>query len=247
MQQTRIPFSHFITLNGPLIITALIGLPFVIRGLTVSSFMLIFYSILTISLFFSPVPARVGLFNNRFLSVIPTLTFAYISTRLLWWTTGKLIPARQKVAAWFCAFLLIAITIPVTITHFIARTQNVPPEDVNGYLPLGASLAYDVAGRVIGQNDTVLVTTLFSQSFPAFTGKHVFVADGFSTIDFERKFSEAIQFFAASDPPQARTDWLKKNHISYIFTYAWTPVDLPGLTVVYQNMYAILYKVNGSK
>ncbi len=247
MQQIRTSPIDFIILNGPLIITALIGLPLILFELTTSSFLVIFYSFLVISLFFSPVPAHVGLFNNRFLSVIPTLMFAYISTHLLWLITGKLVPKQRRAATWFCAFLLIAITIPVTVRHVIDRTHYTEPQDLNGYLPLGATLAYNVASGAVGQTDTVLVTSNLAHTFSAFTGKHVFVADELSTIDFVRKNIEAIRFFNTDDPPQARTNWLKKNHISYIVTYAWAPIDLPVLTVVYQNMYAILYKVTESK
>jgi len=244
MQQTRIPFTEFITLNGPIMITALIGLLF-IRELTVPSVLLLCYSVFSIGLFFSPIPSMVGLSNNRFLSVIPTLTFAYISTELFWLITGKFLTNQRKVATWFCAFLVIAITIPVTIEHIVERTHYTEPQDINGYLPLGAKLAYDAASNIVGANDTVLVTINLDQSFPAFTGKHVFVTDEFSTIDYARKNAEEIQFFNAQDLPQMRIDWLKKNHISYILTYAWAPVNLPGLTIVYQNMYAILYKVTG--
>ena len=245
MQQTRISFTEFITLNGPLMITALIGLFFIMSEFTVSSFLVIFFSILTIGLFFSPIPVLVNLSNNRFLSVIPTLTFAYISTHLLWLVTGKVLPKQRIAATWFCAFLVIAITIPVTISHIIDRNHNTEPQDINGYLPLGALLAYNAAGDIVGPNDTVLVTTNLVQSFQAFSGKHEFVTDELSTIDFTRKNAEAIRFFNNQDTPKTQMNWLENNHISYIVTYAWAPINLPNLKVIYQNMYAILYKVTG--
>jgi hypothetical protein len=138
---------------------------------------------------------------------------------------------------------VMAITFPVTARQLYERTVF-PKDDVYIYFPFGASQAFSVLEKHVGQNDITLVDPLFAPQFAAMTGKHVFVSNMFSTVDYDRKIKETAQFLYESMPAEEKMTWLRANNISYIFTYAWTPIDLPGLTELYKNLYAVVYKVN---
>lgn len=243
LQQVYISFSHFLRLNGPVMILGIIGLPFVVRKMSIATFPVLFYMISSIIIFFSPIPSAVHILNLRFITVIPTFAAAYISASILWWIAKlwKKMPAYRT--AWFLGFLLIAITLPVTVHQLYDRTNNAPPQDINAFLPMGAAQTYNVAKKVIGPTDTVLVDFLFSASFAGHTGKHVFVATRLGTIDFDRKLAEANAFFYTLQTKEEKIAWLTKNNISYIFTFAWHPLDIPNLKLIDSNAYALLYKV----
>jgi hypothetical protein len=243
LQQIRIPFLHFIRLNGPVMLLGILGIPWIIRSMSITVFSLLLYSVIAILLFFSDIPSRLNMMNIRFISIIPTFAASYISAEIIWRIAKKIDASRTKLCAWFIAFLILAITVPVTIRHLYDRSINAPPEDMNTYLPLGAHKIYEVAQKTIGPTDTVLVDFIYSASFAGLTGKHVFVTNRLGTIDFDRKLAEANIFFYKPGDPDAMITWLKNNNISYIFANAWTPVNLPNLEIIDSNAYAVLYKV----
>jgi hypothetical protein len=243
-QQIRISFWHFIRLNGPLMILAIAGLPFVVRKLSTASFIVILNAFLTALLFFSPIPSYMCIMNIRFISVLPTLAFAYISTIVHWDLAKRIDRARTAACAWLLAFLALAITIPATLRQLYERTQISPPQDVNTYLPAGAYQAFAVAARAAGERDIVLVEPTFTQAFAAISGRHVYASNSFATIDYERKSREVMDFFYNTKMTgQDRVAFLNKNNIRYIVGYAWAPLDLPKLISLYKNDYMILYKV----
>ena len=99
-QQTYITFRHFVELNGPLMILAIVGIPFIITMIPVTGAAIILYTIIAIAIFFSTIPQTLHMMNNRFFSVIPTMAFAYISTEFLYKIAKKVDPARPMVFAW---------------------------------------------------------------------------------------------------------------------------------------------------
>jgi hypothetical protein len=243
-QHAVIPFIHFIRLMGPVFLVGLIGLPRIIRKLTVPSFPVILYSLVVVCLFYSPVPKILGIMNLRFLSVILIFAASYICADLIWFLANRFTPQNKTIVSWFAALLVVAITIPVTVTHLIERTTYTSPAEVNSYVPLGAFMTYQFAAKTVGPDETVLAAPLLASSFQAVTGRHVFVANQFGTIDYVRKIRETIDFFDGNISDAARAAWLKKNNISYIFTFAWTPLSLPGLELINSNGYALFYRVN---
>lgn len=243
MQQTFISFQSFVTLQGPLMIIAIIGIFFIIPSLTEVSLTLIGMTVITIAIFFSPLPVALHIMNMRFFSVIPTLTFAYISTEFLYKLAKRIDPVHKDAFAWFAALLIIAITIPVTVKQVIQRTNIATPDNIMAYLPLGAYQAFMVAQKTVTPTETVLVEPLFAQPFAAVAGRHVFVSNELATVDYSKKNTQTTDFFYKSQPAEQKTAWLHQNHIAYIFTYAWQPLYLPNLQIIYQNQYAIFYKV----
>ncbi len=243
-QQVILTFWDFILLHGPVMLVGVLGVIVVAKKLNATSRILLLYSFIALLLFFSPIPAMVGLLNLRFVSVIPVLCAALVTATLLR-MVGTRIPLNYRYTAmWFGAFCIIAITIPVTYAHVALGRPNANQGDVNIYLPLGAYQIYETAQRTIPPHEVTLVTSFFTQSFPAFTGRHVYEADIFGTLNFDKKHIEAVNFFAGKDTASNRLKWLHNNHISYIFTFAWTPIsDIQELEVIQKNDYAILYKV----
>jgi hypothetical protein len=243
-QQVFIPFIDFIRLHGPVVLIGLLSTPVIFPRIPRHIHILWVYSGLALALFFSPIPLWIGVLNLRFVSVLPIFVASYATAELIRRVTKRASQGLRYPLMWTAAFLVLAITIPVTYAHVALGRPNANGEDVQIYLPLGAYQIYETAKRSIGRQETTLVTPLFAQSFPAFTGRHVYDADMFGTIDFARKHAEAQRFWSAIDPPDVRADWLREQNISYIFTYAWTPIsDMQNLTVVAANDYAILYKV----
>lgn len=242
-QQTYISFWHFLELNGPVMMLGLVGIPWIVKKINIPVFTILLYMIVTILIFFSSIPARVQILNLRFFSVIPTFAAAYIAANVIWKIAQRIKSVPTKTTAWFLAFLLITITIPVTVQQLYERTLNALPQDINAYLPVGAMMTYDVARKTVGPTDTVLVDYNYALSFAGFTGKHVFVATTLGTINFNRKLKETGVFFYAPGNPDDKIAWLKKNNISYIFTNTWTPLPLPNLTIIDKNDYSVLYKV----
>jgi hypothetical protein len=246
-QQTRIPFIHFLRLNGPVMIIGIIGIPWIIRNMSISTASLLLYSVVTIVIFFSPIPVRLNLLNLRFISVIPTFTAALVAGECIWKIAKKLDRRRTIALSWFLAFFAIAITVPVTIKQYIERNNNASPQDMNAYLPFGARDIYEVAKDVVGPTDTVLTDFIFSTSFAGLTGKHVYAASKIQTVDFDRKFAESNTFFYHPGTTEERMDWLAKNNISYIVSYAWVPIDLPNVEIVAHNIFATLYRINSER
>ncbi len=243
-QQVYIPLLDFIRLHGPVVSLGLFSGLFFIHYITPRVLPLYIYSIISIGLFFSPIPKMVGILNLRFVSVIPVFVAAYFCAHLLRHVTSTVRLSYRYPVMWLGAFLLLSITIPVTYAHIALGRPNALLSDVNSYLPIGAYQIYDTAKKTILPHEVSLVTPLFAQNFPAFTGRHVFVADAFGTIHFQQKNAEALDFFAHLRSPEERIVWLHKNNIHFIFTYAWTPIsDIPELEIIQKNDYAILYKV----
>ncbi len=243
-QHVFIPIIDFIRLHGPVVLIGLLGIPITFPKTPRHIHIVWVYSGLALAIFFSPIPQWIGVLNLRFLSVLPIFVASYATAELIRRITKRASQQLRYPLMWTIAFLIIAITIPVTYAHVALGRPNAKGEDVLTYLPIGAFQIYETAKYSIDPQETTLVTPLFTQSFPAFTGRHVYEADVFGTIDFARKHAEAQRFWSSIDPPDVRANWLRKQDISYVFTYAWTPIsDMQNLTVVSANDYAILYKV----
>jgi hypothetical protein len=243
LQQIRIPFIHFLRLNGPVMILGIIGTLWVVKKMNVAAATLLLSSVISVGLFFSPLPERLNMLNIRFITVIPTLTASLITGQLLVMIAKKLDPKRVMLCTWFLVAITLGITFPVTWNQYMGRIDIAPPQDMNTYLPLGAYKIYQTAQRVIGPTDIVLSDYILSVSFAGMTGKHVYVAHAIGTIDFYRKLAEANAFIYTAQTPEEKIAWLKKNSIAYILTFAWQPITLPNLRLVDSNIYALLYKV----
>lgn len=243
-QQVFISFKEFVTLHGPVMLVGLISIPLLYKKISRTAIPMLLYSTLAIGIFFSPIPVKIGVLNLRFLSIVPIAAVSYMCALLIKTLCIGVPAARRYPLMWFAAFCIIAITIPVTYAHVALGRPHASLEEVNTYLPIGMYELYETARKTIAPSEVTLVTPFFSQSFPGFVGRHVFVADAFGTLDFQRKKEESDRFLALSGTASDRYTWLKKNSISYIITYAWTPIsDMPELRIVQQNDYAILYKV----
>lgn len=243
-QQIYISIVDFILLHGPVMLLGLLSVPFLIRAATIITAPIYLYSIISLILFFSRIPETLGYLNTRFISVIPILLASYCSAVVLRKFAQRFPVSFRDPILFSSVVFLLLITIPVTYAHIALGRTGSSPDDLNTYLPLGAYQTYQKAAEVVAPNEITLVAPLFTLSFPAFTGRHVFVADKFGTIDYERKGKEGVDFLNTVDTPEERNNWLHENNILYIFTYAWTPItDMPGLSEVYKNDYAILYKV----
>lgn len=82
-QQQVYTFIDYFKFNGIVAILGIIGLPFILRRKSAILTLLLFYSFVSIFLFFSPIPQYFSLLNIRFLSSLPTLLFAVSTIELI--------------------------------------------------------------------------------------------------------------------------------------------------------------------
>jgi hypothetical protein len=83
-QQQIYSLIDYLKFNGPVAILGVIGLSTLLFKVHSKSLtLLLFYSFLSLVLFFSPIPQYVSLLNVRFLSSLPTLLFAIATIELL--------------------------------------------------------------------------------------------------------------------------------------------------------------------
>lgn len=243
-QQTYISLYHFIRLHGPLSAIAIIGIPLLLLRKTEETFLFGIFTLLSVGLFFSPIPARFGILNIRILSGIPVLMFAWASVECILIVVNRL-QGNKKAASWLLGFSIIAITLPVTWQQLSERTTLIThPEDTQIYIPLGAMMAFDEAQRLSTPDDVFLVLAPFYTVFPGLTGRRVYVANDLATIDFQRKQKLGSDFYNNRMTDDEKRAFLTTERISYIVAYAWGPVKSPMITEAYKNDYMILYKVS---
>jgi hypothetical protein len=238
-QQIFISPLHYIRLNGPVVIVALMALPLLFRKKSYDALILTTYAILSVGLSFTHIPEKLHILNIRVLSVIPTVFFVWLSTLII-----IQLSKNNKSKSWLFAILILAITIPVTVRHIYERvTLIITPDNPQIYLPIGAKMAMDEARRISTDKDIFLAFSPYTTIFPALEGRHIYISDELTTIDFPKKREFANMFYQNRMSTEEKIQFLRTAGISYVFAYAWGPLSIPGIEEVYKNGYMILYKV----
>jgi len=246
-QQQYVGVWHFLASNGPVALLAVLGIIFLIKndnfGMPGGRVMLsrgggyllmLVFTILTVFLFFSPIPKMINIVNVRFLPAVTSIFFAALATEAI----DKL-PKKRLILG--LIFVLLLFPLPSQIKKRITFDAN----NAYFFLPQSVMVAFDNAEKISNPHDTFLVIWPFNVTFPGITGRRVYEGHHLLTIDAARKDELEWKFFDGQMSNAQMHDFLAKERIDFIISYSWTGKleELKELQKVYDNGYLTLYKI----
>ena len=195
------------------------------------------FPLLTIGLFFSPIPKAVSIVNARFLPATTTLFFAVLAT--------EAISQFRKAAA----IVIMAIVVTVFIPCYISQIQNRLTVDTRNafyYISKNDYRTLKEAQKISGIDDAFLVIWPFNSLFPGISGRRVYEGHSLATTDYPRKELETRNFFWGDWNKDKMKEFLLKSKIDYVLTYRWTKNinEIDVLRKVYGDQSLAIYKVN---
>ncbi len=270
-QQLHINFLDFILGNGPVAVLAIGGLILFIKmllrsrwnrekqsikiatsrrtsGLAMTGKLVsVIFTILTISLYFSPIPEFLKVVNVRFLPATATLFLACMATETIF-SMAKRFARGKTLVIGLLVGLILFITTPSTILQLQARTKT-DPKNAFFYVSKDVIRAYQKAQKLSSIDDTFLVIWPFNWSYPAITGRRVYEGHNLLTVDYYRKEKLASDFFFGDMDKEKMQELLQTEKIDYVLTYPWTRNvnDMPLLEKIYDNHTLAIYRVNKMK
>lgn len=228
--------KDYLLFNGPLVITAILGLPSWIRSMTREKFTLTAITVVSLLLFFSPVGNYIQILNIRFLSVIPTLFYAVVTVA---WLT------RFKRTSLIIITLLIISTIPLMIQELVSRHVLNYPNNVFVYVPRDVYSAYTEASKISDPDNVFLVFPPYDTAFVGIAGRRVFAYWGATgwTINFQEKNTKADAFYHNQMTDDEKAIFLRTYRISYVLWNTSKQSPYTSLVPVYTNPAMTIYKV----
>ena len=251
-QQLHINFLDFILGNGPVAVLAIFGLIIWIKKLlltkwptwsNLSKWLGVVFSIITIFLYFSPIPQWLGIVNVRFLPVTTTIFLSVFAAEFVFFLAERL-GKRAKWAVISIISILMIITIPATIKQLQVKTAT-DPRNSFFYVNKDVIETYKQAEKLSNIKDTFLIIWPFNWSFPGISGRRVFHGHNLLTIDYDRKDKEVFEFFDGKWKKEEMEDYLHNNSINYILTYNWleSVKSLANIEKVFEKGTMAIYKV----
>lgn len=240
--QVRLTLLQFFQVNGPVMLLGIAGLPLLLSRRTRAREIIAFCTLVSWGIFLSPIPNYISILNVRFLSVVPTLTMACAAAVLIETLANRFRLSLQTPIRIGITVILLVLIIPPTVQQIIARSTF---DSRNAYLFLPDAVmdAYQHIGNLIKPQETCLVVWPFHVSFTGLTGRRSFIANGFSTINYQAKEREQNAFFSDQTTMDQKMKILTSNAISCVFTYTSIKNLPPVLTPVYANGYMTVYRV----
>lgn len=211
--------------------------------------------LLTIGLFFSPIPKLVSIVNVRFLPAVTTLFLAILATEgisflvsFLTRVLSQSLRSARQFSGTSPRLFLIFITLFIMLPAYYVQIQNrIKTEPANAffYITQNAYESYKEAEKISGQNDTFLVIWPFNWSFPGITGRRVYEGHTLLTSDYNNKELMTRSFFFGDMSTTDMEKMLRVNRIDYVMTYPWMQKinELPNLIKVYDNGTLGVYRV----
>ncbi|MCX6792272.1 MAG: hypothetical protein NT149_04515 [Candidatus Gottesmanbacteria bacterium] len=240
--QIHLTFLQFLQINGPVMLLGLVGLPVLLSTRTKIRQIIVVSTLVSWGIFLSPIPMYISILNVRFLSVVPTLTMA-CSAAILIEAICKRVNASMKMLLRIGIILLIlGLTFPATVQQIIARS-TLDPFNAYLFLPDTVMDAYKHVENLIKPQETCLVVWPFNISFAGLTGRRAFIANGFSTINYQAKEQQQNAFFSGQTPMDQKKRILSSNGISCVVTYTFTTGLPSALSPIYANSYMTIYRV----
>lgn len=242
-QQVRINLATFILGNGPVLVLAIIGIFFFIRKITFARLVALIFSLVSVFLFFSPIPGMVKIINVRFLPAATTLFFACFAAEAIF-----ALSQRFKKRSSLIIYTIVGLVVLIVLPAYISQSKTRLTVDITNafyYVPIKTIEAYKKAEKVSTPSDTFLVTWPFNSSFPGMTGRRVFHGHNLLTIDYEKKDGQAIEFFAGRMKKEEQRNFLLQNKINYVLAYSWEGEvkSSANLIPVFDNSWLALYRV----
>lgn len=253
-QHNPLTVTHFLLSTGPVFLIALVALPAFVctikrnpeTGRIQVTFQdhiftrlhTVLFAGMSLLLFLSPIPYRIGLPDVRFVSSLTVLCVSIIAAH------GLL--HMKKLYLWI---ILIVLTLTLIPSHIRSAEIANDFQQNNAYQYLSVwdySFLVSSANVSRSENDTYLIIWPFNLIFPGITGKKSFGGHPLLTIDSQTKDSLAQQFFDNVMTTSEKELFLRKYHITYVLAYVWTPslADAPFLSKLLNTSTLVLYKVN---
>jgi len=237
IQQNSLTLMHFLQATGPVFLVALFSIPGVLSSRTTSVLFTVFYSLMTIILFLSPIPKLLGISHVRVLSALSVLCLSVIAAQGI---------IRLKHIGIAVALVLTALLVPVQIRS-VRLSSTFSPSNAYHYLPEKEyRFLISAASYSTDPDDTFLVLWPYNTIFPGITGKRSFHGHPLLTLNAEQKDARTEAFFSGAMQTDSMLALLTEGSIDYIIAYRQTPnLDhMPILTYVTGTDTLVVYKVN---
>jgi hypothetical protein len=231
---------------GPVLVLALIGVFFMVRKLTPGRLMVMFFPVVSIGIFLSPLPGLLQTSGARFIPYITSLFLGVLASEGVFGIGGLrgLGNLRKPIQV-----LLVTGFFVLTIPTYIVQTKEILATNTGDafiFLPRDAMEVFDYVKTNTGSTDRFLVNWPFHVILPALTGRQSYWGDYLMTVDSIRKENEARMFFYTPDADIGqKVELLKREKINYVVAYPWMPEvnSIPCLKMVKGNNFLGLYKV----
>lgn len=230
---------------GPVVFIAIACL-FILRKrlFEVEFFILFSYTIISISLFFSPISSLVKLQNVRFLS---SLTVAGISLVAAYGLVVIATRFGKKGIAFSSVVVIVStlLTMPSHHARFIAA-QKTGVGNAYIYVDRLVVEAMEEARRISSSDDIFAVMWPYHISFPAITGRTIYYGHPLLTIESEQKGTLNYHFFSNIVSVSEQEEFLRSNNISYVVAEPWAMqlLKVSNITPIYKNNALWIAKVN---
>lgn len=210
-QEARISLTNFALAVGPVIAVLPFGVTFFLSQKKPITMALFWFGLLSLVLFFSPVPALLGTSPVRWLSpasygIVPILAAVGL-TRVI-----KFVKKSQIASAAVILALYTMLTIPSLTTQITAR-MHAPAKLL--YIPK------NIVEKLRNiSKDGVIITnpaTPYDVIVPVFTGKKSFTGHPVHTLYSDVKQQLRVSFFNKSMTEEEQSQFLTNHHITAIF------------------------------
>ncbi len=216
--QTSLTPEHILTATGPVLLIALFSLPhFITRPSFVALFTALF-SVVSFSLFLSPLPQYLAISHVRFMSALTVLCISSIAAKGIM----SLWQSRNRVAR-TAGILIFAGTAALLIpNHFktLELSTRFDPNNAYYYLTNTDYAFLKEAGLIGTLEDTFLVAWPYNSMFPAITGRRSYNGHPLITVNSPEKDRLAAAILNGSMSAEATHTFFLENHITYLIVPA---------------------------
>lgn len=242
-QSVKIGVLDFILGSGPIALLAIFGIFVFLRKKTLLRVLSVVFVILTIGLFFSPIPKMTSIVNVRFLPSVTFLFLACFAAEVIGVFTGRL-KKRKSLVTVFVLIIFFLIVAPSYALQIKEKISRLDPNNSYFYLPKKAYETFLAARKVSSPEDNFLVIFPFEASFPGMMVRKGYWGHPLLTVDLAKKKELTGKFFYNGMTEEEMEKFLLLNKISFIIAYPWTAkIDKIGVEKVYDNGFLGVYEV----
>lgn len=213
-EQNVLTLEHFILATGPILLLSLFAVPFFMTPKTYSRYLSAALAFFPILLFFSPIPAYIGISNARVLSPLTILLLSVIAAAGI-----ESLVAHKKIIVRTMGVLLVAILSFTLLPNHQKTIKLVSTFDANNvyqYLPASEYRFFREIGATHSSRDIFLVSPPYNLVFPALSGKRSYHGHPLLTIEAEQKDKNANMVFTGALTGHELRSFLNTNGITHI-------------------------------
>lgn len=210
-------------------------------------FVLFSYTVISMSLFFSPISSLVKLQNVRFLSSLTVAGISLVAAYGLVVMADRL--GRKGVVL---SIVLVVVTSLLTVPSHYARLIAAQKTGVgNAYIYVDRLVieAMEEARKISSPSDIFAVMWPYHISFPAISGRTIYYGHPLLTINSEEKGKLNYHFFSNIVSVPEQEEFLRSSNIAYVIAEPWAMqlIKVSNITPVYKNNALWIAKVTSEK